>query len=102
LYDFHCNACIEVIIGNYNLIAPRVFITDSDHRVLPHARTSTSLEFTSKRVVIGDNCWIGVNAVVLKGVTVGSNSIIAANSVVTRDVAPGSVVAGIPAKKIHG
>jgi acetyltransferase-like isoleucine patch superfamily enzyme len=42
-------------------------------------------------------CWIGLNAIVLKGVTVGVDSIVAAGAMVTRDVPTGVVVAGNPA-----
>ena len=47
---------------------------------------------------IGNNVWIGMNAIVLKGVTIGENSIIAAGAVVTKDVPPNTVVAGNPAR----
>lgn len=49
-------------------------------------------------VVIGDNCWIGANAVILPGVTIGNCCVVAAGSIVTRDVPSGVLVAGNPAK----
>jgi len=48
-------------------------------------------------VKIADNVWIGMNAVILKGVIVGENSVVAAGSVVTKNVEPNTVVAGNPA-----
>ena len=48
-------------------------------------------------VKIGDNVWIGMNAVILKGVTIGENSVVAAGSVVTKSVESNAVVAGNPA-----
>lgn len=52
------------------------------------------------KIVIEDNCNIGVNALILPDVTIGKNSIIAAGSVVTKDIPPNSIAAGIPAKVI--
>lgn len=51
-------------------------------------------------VVIGNNVFVGTNAVILKGVTIGSNVIIGAGSVVTGDCESNSVYAGNPARKI--
>jgi acetyltransferase-like isoleucine patch superfamily enzyme len=48
-------------------------------------------------VKIADNVWIGMNALILKGVTVGENSVVAAGSVVTKSVPANTVVAGNPA-----
>jgi acetyltransferase-like isoleucine patch superfamily enzyme len=55
---------------------------------------------TIKEVVIEDHCWIGANAVILKGVTVGEGAVVAANSVVTKDVEPRTMVAGNPAQVV--
>ena len=51
--------------------------------------------------VIGNDVWIGQNAVILPGVSVGDGAIIGANSVVGSDVAPYTVVAGNPAKALR-
>ncbi len=48
-------------------------------------------------VIIEDNVWIGMNAVILKGVTIGENSVVAAGAVVSKNVPPNVVVAGNPA-----
>ncbi len=49
-------------------------------------------------VVIEDRVMIGANAVILEGVRVGHDAVVAAGAVVTEDVAPGTVVAGCPAR----
>jgi acetyltransferase-like isoleucine patch superfamily enzyme len=47
-----------------------------------------------------DNCFIGVNSIIMPDVTIGPNSIVGAGSVVNKDVPPRTVVAGVPAKPI--
>lgn len=101
LQDFHCNAALSVEVQDYVLIAPRVFITDSDHLVGGAGeRTTLCRQLRSAPVVIEHDCWLGVNAVVLKGVRIGHHSIIGANAVVTRDVPAFSTVVGVPGKVI--
>ena len=53
-----------------------------------------------KDVIIGDNVWLGVNVVVLKGVTIGDNTLIGANSLVTTNVPANVIAAGNPCKAI--
>ncbi len=52
------------------------------------------------RVSIGNDVWIGANAVILPGVTIGNHAIVAAGAVVRSDVPAGGIVAGVPAKQI--
>ena len=51
-------------------------------------------------IVIGNNCFIGMNTTILKGVHIGNNCIIGANSLVNKDIPDGYVAAGNPAKPI--
>lgn len=53
-------------------------------------------------VEIGNNVFIGMNAVITRGVTIGDNVIIGAGSVVTKNCESGGVYAGVPAKRIMG
>jgi virginiamycin A acetyltransferase len=52
-------------------------------------------------IVIGNDVWIGFEAVVLAGVTIGDGAIIGSRAVVTKDVEPYSIVGGVPAKLIR-
>lgn len=52
-------------------------------------------------IVIGNDVWIGYEAVILAGVTIGDGAIIGARAVVTKNVEPYSIVAGVPAKIIR-
>ena len=51
-------------------------------------------------IVIGNEVWIGYEAVIMQGVTIGDGAIIGTRAVVTKDVPPYSVVGGVPAKTI--
>ena len=52
-------------------------------------------------IVIGNDVWIGYEAVILAGVTIGDGAIIGTRSVVTKDVPPYTIVGGLPAKPIR-
>lgn len=52
-------------------------------------------------IVIGNDVWIGYDAVILSGVTIGDGAIIGARAVVTKDVPPYTIVGGIPARHIR-
>lgn len=51
-------------------------------------------------IIIGNDVWIGYEAVILAGVTIGDGAIIASHAVVTKDVPPYTIVGGVPAKII--
>lgn len=53
-----------------------------------------------KRVLVGNDVWIGARVMVVGGVTIGDGAVIAAGAVVTKDVPPYAVVGGVPAKVI--
>ena len=52
-------------------------------------------------IVVGNDVWIGYEAVILAGVTIGDGAIIGARAVVTKDVPPYTIVGGVPAKQIR-
>lgn len=52
------------------------------------------------RIVIRDNCFIGVNSILMPNITIGPNSVVGAGAVVTKDVPPNTIVAGVPARVI--
>jgi acetyltransferase-like isoleucine patch superfamily enzyme len=101
----------RIDIGSHCLISWNVGLADSDFHPLEPAQRQVDAQalapFFKNRparprlktapIKIGDNVWIGMNAVILKGVTIGDNSVVAAGSVVTKSVEPNTVVAGNPA-----
>lgn len=101
------NGCIitakkKITIGDNTMIAPNVIVVDSDFHIPNNLEQRHNLDCSDydKEVCIGNNVWLGMNAIILKGVNIGDNSIVAAGSVVVRDVPAGVVVAGNPAKVV--
>ena len=91
----------RVEIGANCMLAPRVYILDVDH---VFERTDIPIAeqgYEVAPVVIGDDVWIGTQAVICKGVSIGHGAVIGANSVVTRDIPAMAVAAGLPAKVIR-
>ena len=89
-----------VSIGSHVNLAQGIVVTALNHQFLDASKRIDQQGITTRAVVIGDDVWIGANAVVLPGVTVGSHSVVAAGAVVTKDVPPRTVVGGVPAKVI--
>jgi acetyltransferase-like isoleucine patch superfamily enzyme len=92
----------RVRIGDGTLIAPNCIIVDSDFHAPwpPENRRVSSTSGLDEEVSIGNNVWLGLNVVVLKGVVIGDNSIIGAGSVVANNIAANVVAVGNPAKMV--
>ncbi|VUD59519.1 Maltose O-acetyltransferase [Thalassocella blandensis] len=90
-------SAINIEIGHNCMIAADVNISDSDW----HGLYNRTRPFKcSAPIVIHDNVWIGLRAIIGKGVTIGENSVIAAGSVVIQDIEANCVAGGNPAKVI--
>ena len=90
-----------VTIGNHVNLAQGITVTALNHNFSDAEKRIDEQGVNTTPVAIGDDIWIGANAVILPGVTIGSHSVVAAGSVVTKDVPPHSLVAGVPAKIIR-
>lgn len=83
-------------IGKRTMIAPGVGLITGNHDL-----NNMSCHI-SKDIYIGDDCWIGMNAVILPGVTLGNHTVVGAGAVVTKSVPEGyCILAGNPAKVIR-
>jgi acetyltransferase-like isoleucine patch superfamily enzyme len=91
----------HVAIGRECVIADRVMLIDFDHGVVDVERPIRLQGIYKRDVNVGNNCWIGYGACVLRGVTVGDNCVLGTSTVVTKDVPDNAVVAGIPARVIR-
>ena len=90
-----------VKIGNHVNLAQGITITALNHNFKDADKRIDEQGISTAPVTIGDDIWIGANAVVLPGVTIGDHSVVAAGAVVTKDVPPRSLVAGVPARIIN-
>jgi acetyltransferase-like isoleucine patch superfamily enzyme len=105
----------RIEIGSHCLISWNVGIADSDFHPLAPAQRIIDAQalapFLKDRpprpklrtapVIISDNVWVGMNAIILKGVSIGENSVVAAGAVVTKSVPANVVVAGNPAVAVR-
>ena len=89
----------SIEIGNDCLIAPFVYIVDSDHNIEKEKRINEQANNTAP-VKIGNDVWIGTGAKILKGVTIENGAVIAAGAIVKSDVKAYEIHGGIPAEKI--
>lgn len=80
-------------IGKNLRTGPGVKIISANHDVNDYAQ-----HVKTRPIVIGDNCWLAANAVILPGVELGDHVVVAAGAVVTKSVPSNCLVAGIPAK----
>lgn len=99
--NFNCRisaADSQVTIGDDCLVGPNVSFETSEHSIEPRHHRK---ERYTRPIVVGNNVWIGANALVLPGVTIADDVIIAAGAVVTRDVREGTVVGGVPARPLR-
>jgi acetyltransferase-like isoleucine patch superfamily enzyme len=87
-------------IGDYCKITRGVIILTHDY-----SRSVLRLKYgeiigEAKETIIGDNCFIGINSIILAGAKIGNNCIVGAGSVVSGEYPDNSVIAGNPARTI--
>lgn len=100
----------SVTVGKYTAISTNVVISDNNNHPVhpadrlilrktpPQSFERSWINSDHAPIVIGENCWIGENSRICKGVTIGDGAIVAANAVVTKDVPANSIVAGNPGR----
>jgi acetyltransferase-like isoleucine patch superfamily enzyme len=91
----------KIIIDDNCMFGPGVIILDNDsHNTSIEPLTRRSGKINDSPVNIGNNVWIGMRSIIMKGVHIGDNSIIAAGSIVTKNVPSNQLFGGNPAKFI--
>lgn len=93
---------LKITIGDRVWVGANSVIMDTDfHPLDPQRRQEKPLDGAAAPVVIEDDVFIGMHALILKGVTLGKGCVIGAGSVVTRDVPSGVLAAGNPARIVR-
>ncbi|HWF25489.1 MAG TPA: hypothetical protein VG275_08585 [Solirubrobacteraceae bacterium] len=103
----------EISVGREVVVSYQVTIADSDFHPrdpasrrrdaeasAPFADAALRPEVDARRVRIDDGAWIGIGAIVLKGVHIGAGARVGAGAVVARDVPAGATVEGNPARVV--
>lgn len=88
----------KVKIGSKTIFGPGVKLFAENHNFTDLEVPIYLQGATKKGIEIGEDCWIGANAVILDGVHIGKKVIVAAGAVVNKDVPDYAIVGGIPAK----
>jgi acetyltransferase-like isoleucine patch superfamily enzyme len=92
-------SCLDQItIGDNTLFGSNIYIYDHDHRYRDANLLVKDQGYTCLPITIGENCWIGANVTILKGVSIGSNSVIGAGIVVYENVAENTLLINNQAK----
>lgn len=96
-YGIYFQAIGRIVIGKGTWIAPNVGLITANHSI-----SDLNKHDSPKDIILGSNCWIGMNTVILPGVILGDHTIVGAGSVVTKSFQEGNcVIAGNPAKVIR-
>jgi len=95
--EFNITGRIDV--GRHCLIAAGSRFIDHDHGMASDALMRGQPAVTAP-IRLGDDVWIGVNVVVLKGVTIGDGAVVGAGAVVTKSIPAGEIWVGNPARKV--
>lgn len=98
--DAYWSAKGGIEIGKNVIFGPKTVIWTYNHNFRSDKMVPYDTEIICKKVIISENVWVGLGAMLLPGVEVGEGSVVAARSVVTKNVPALSVVAGNPAKVV--
>ena len=94
------SANARITIGAHTLVGPNVTIITANHGFAAREEHIADQPQRERDVRIGEDVWIGANAVILPGVTIGDGAVVAAGAVVREDVSPFTIVGGVPARAI--
>ena len=82
----------QIVIGRNCLIGENVKMYDHNHNYKSDKILIKDQGYTFGAIEIGDNCWVGSNVTILKGVTIGNNCVIGSNCLVVKSLAANSIM----------
>lgn len=86
------SALDNIQIGNNNLFGENVKIYDNNHKFNSKGKTIKEQGYNSKKIKIGNNCWIANNVIILSGVTIGDNVVIGTGCIINEDIESNTIV----------
>lgn len=89
-----------ITIGEMCILGPGIGIYDHNHKYINYNITIRKQGYETKRIVLGNNIWLGTNSIVTKGILISDNCVIGANSAVTKNIEKSGVYCGIPCKLV--
>ncbi len=94
------NSTGSITVGHDALIASGCRFIDHDHDIVREGEAMNKRPNRTVPIALGNDVWLGVNVVVLKGVTIGDGAVVGAGAVVTKSIPAYEIWAGVPARKI--
>ncbi len=82
----------KIIVGSDCTFGPGVIVYDHDHD-FRNSEIMNGKDYKAVPIVIGNNVWIGANAILLKGTVIGDNTVVAAGTVINGKIVPSNSVA---------
>ncbi len=100
-FNLHASVTGTVRLGDDVRVAGGAAIVGFNHVIEDTDKPIRTQGIESKGITIGNDVWIGANAIILDGVTIGHHVVVAAGAVVTRDVPDYAIVGGNPARALR-
>ncbi len=99
-FNANCHLLGEIEIGNNVMVGPQTVIWSRDHGTAA-GTPMNSQPLVSKKIIIGDDVWIGAHVTILKGVRIGNGCVIGAGAVVTKNIPDCGIAMGNPAEVVR-
>ena len=90
--DAYVGCSGKIVIGKNVMFGPKCSLFAENHNFADEGKTIKSQGVNQKGIVIEDDCWIGINVIILDGVHIGKGCVIGGGTLLTHDVPDGTIV----------